>query len=63
MEQSDAAGFDDLAGYKKNYRNNTRVTAFSHELSNTIFERIKPYLPEFVDIPKVYNEINIIKVL
>lgn len=54
MDQSDAAGYDDLQGYKKNYRNNTRVTAFSQELADTVFERIKPYLPEVVDVPKVH---------
>eukprot|EP00026_Physarum_polycephalum_P012438 Phypoly_transcript_12747.p1 GENE.Phypoly_transcript_12747~~Phypoly_transcript_12747.p1 ORF type:complete len:293 (+),score=57.48 Phypoly_transcript_12747:127-1005(+) len=55
MAESDKAGFDELAGYKKNYRNNTRVTAFSHELAATIFARIKEFLPTEVVVDKEHE--------
>ena len=53
MNQANNAGFDELAGYKKNYRNNTRVTAFSQELAADIFSRIKEFLPREVVVDKV----------
>lgn len=52
MKESDGVGFDDLVGYKKNYRDSSRVTSFSTELSDLIFERIRPFLPTEVNVPK-----------
>ncbi|GAM27865.1 hypothetical protein SAMD00019534_110410, partial [Acytostelium subglobosum LB1] len=58
IDKGEEIGFDNLKFYKTQYRGNVRIMVSSHSLSATVFERIKQYLPDNLNISLKYDSIN-----